>query len=152
MQVLLLVLKEGLCRLGDEDLPAVAGGTYARGPMHGEAGVAPVARDRLPRVQTHPHLDLHTLGPRVRQQGKLALDCGEKCLSRTRERDEEGVALRVDLVSAVSAEGRAKQPLMIGQHAAVAVAEVLDEPCGPFDVAEEEGDSAGGYLGHAREA
>ncbi len=88
----------------------------------------------------------------MRQQGELALDRGEKRLSGTCKRNEERVALRVDLVTAVGGEGRAQKALMIGQHASVAVTQLLDEPRRPFDVAEEEGDSAGGYLGDATEA
>ncbi len=88
----------------------------------------------------------------MREQGELAFDGSEERVSRTRERDEERVALRVDLVSAVSGEGGAEQSLMVRKHAAVPLAELLDEPRRPFDVGEEEGDGAGGRLRHAAEA
>ena len=77
---------------------------YSSRPVHGEAGVAPVARDRLPGVEPHPHLDLDAVGPAVRQQGELALDGGEERIPGAREGDEEGVALRVDFVAPVSGE------------------------------------------------
>ena len=83
-------------------------------------------------------------------QRKLALDGREKRISRARERDEERVSLRIDLVAAVGGESGSKQALVIGQHVAIAIAELLDEPRRPLDVGEEKRDRAGRHLGHAR--
>jgi hypothetical protein len=120
VQVLLLVLEERLRRLRDEDLAAVTSGAYSRRPMHGEAGVAAVARDRLARVQAHPHLDLDPVGPGVRKEGELSLDGGEKRVARAREGNEERVALGVHLIATVGDERSAQQTLVVGQNGAVA--------------------------------
>jgi hypothetical protein len=99
--------------------------------MDGKPRVAPVARHRLSRVQAHPHLDLDAFGPGVRQQGELALDGRQQSFAGTREGNEEGVPLRVHLIAAMGCERRTKQALMVPQHGAVAVAELLDEPGRP---------------------
>ena len=51
---------------------------------------------------------------------------GDRVL-RARERDEERVALRVDLAAAVRVERRAQQPPVVGEHLAVAVAQLLEQ-------------------------
>ena len=148
VEVLLLVLEQRLGRLGDEDLPAVPGRPDPRSPMDGEAGVAPVGGHGLARVQAHANPDLNSLRPVVRHERALTLDRSEEGVARARERDEERVALRVDLVSAVSVERLAEQALMVGQHGAVVLAELLDEPRRALDVGEEERDRAGRGFHH----
>ena len=80
----------------------------------------------------------------------LSLDGGEHRILRACKRDEEGVALRVDLVAAVRRERGAKQPSVVGEHVGVAVAKLLDEPRRALDVGEEEGDGSGRQLPHSR--
>jgi hypothetical protein len=53
----------------------------------------------------------------MRRERELALDCRENRVVCARERDEERVPLRVDLVPAVGFERRAQKPLMVGEHA-----------------------------------
>ena len=48
------------------------------------------------------------------------------------------VTLRVDLVAAVGLEGVPEQTLVLGQHVAVALAKLLDEPNRTLNVGEEE--------------
>ncbi len=148
MEILLLVLEEGLRRLGDEDLTSVPGGPDTGRPMDGEPGVATARCSRLARVQAHANLDLHAFRPGVRRDRELALDSRQECISRTREGDEEGVALGIDLVASVRFECRAQQALVLLEHAAVALPQQLDEPCRPFDVGEEEGDGSARQVGH----
>ena len=119
VQVLLLVLEQGLRRLGDEDLPAVPGRPDPRRPMDGEAGVAPVGGHGLARVQAHANPDLNAPRPVVRHERALPFDRGEERVARARERDEERVPLGVYLVTPVSVERLAEQALMVGQYAAV---------------------------------
>ena len=74
--------------------------------------------------------------------------CSKESVAGARKRDEERVALRVDLVSAVSVERLAEQALMIGHDGAVGIAELLDEPRRALDVGEEERDRAGRGFHH----
>ena len=78
-------------RLRQQHLPAVPSGGDPRRPVHVEPDVALVGPERLPRVQSHPHPH--------RPAGKRALRVGggRHRIGRTRERDEERIALRVDL-------------------------------------------------------
>jgi hypothetical protein len=109
-------------------------------------------RGRLAGVEAHPHLDLDTVRPRVREECELALDCSqERIRARARERDEEGVALRIDLVAAVSGERLPEQALVVAHDGSVAIPQLLHEPRRPLDVREDERDGACRRLGHGRE-
>ena len=79
---------------------------------------------------------------------ELTLDCGEQRLTRARERDEERIALRVDLVAAVGVERLPEQALMVAEHRAVVVPQPLHQPRRSLDVREQEGDGAGGWIDH----
>ena len=59
---------------------------------------------------------------------------------RPPEGDEEGVPLRVDLPTPVRLEGRAQNPLVLGQHLPVAAGQLLEQLRRALDVGEEEGD------------
>jgi hypothetical protein len=59
-----------------------------------------------------------------------------------REDVEEGVTLRVDLFAAVPRKRLPQDPPMLGQHVAVAIAELFEQPRGALDVREQEGDGA----------
>jgi hypothetical protein len=68
---------------------------------------------------------------------------GRDRASRAVERDEESVTWVVDLTSAVRFERVAQKPMMVGSDSRVdVVADLSEEICGPFDVAEEKRDSA----------
>ncbi len=148
VQVLLLVLEQGLRRLRYQDLPAVTRRADPGGAVDREARVPVAGCHRLARVQSHPDLDLHALGPGMRRKRELALDRSEHGVASARERDEERVPLGVDLVPAVSVEGGTQQSLVVGQDCAVAFTQLLDESRRPFDVGEEEGDGSARHLGH----
>ena len=66
-----------------------------------------------------------------------------------REGDEKRVSLGVDLVAAVLGEGLAQDALVLREHLAVALAQLLEQPRRPLDVREEEGDGADRQLGHS---
>ena len=93
-------------------------------------------------METHPHLDLDAVGPVVGEEGLLTLDRGEKRIACARKSDEEGVALSVDLVAPMGHERSTKEAPMIGENLRIALAQLLDEPCRPLDVGEEERDGA----------
>ena len=93
---------------------------------------------------------LHSVRPGVRGERPLRRDCGQRGVPRPAKGDEERVALRVDLLSAVLGEGRAQDAPVLGQHLAVAVAQLLEQAGRALDVREEEGDGPARELGHPR--
>lgn len=66
------------------------------------------------------------------------------------ERDEEGVALVVDLSSAVSGEGLAQQAVVVGQNARVVGAVGSEKLRRALDVGDEERCRCGRRLDHVR--
>ena len=83
-------------RLRQDDLPAVRAGRNPRRSVDVHADVALVGQERLARVDAHPDSD------RPGCQRCLRLDRGGDGFARPRERDEEGVALRVHLDAVVA--------------------------------------------------
>jgi hypothetical protein len=69
---------------------------------------------------------------------------------RSPERDEEGISLRVDLLTAGLLERGAQELLVLAQRVRVAFAERLEQPGGALDIREQEGDCPGGQFGHRR--
>jgi hypothetical protein len=65
-----------------------------------------------------------------------------------RERNEERIALRVDLVTVELFDRLAEQPRVRRQNVVVPVAELLQQPRRPFDIREEERDRSGWPLSH----
>jgi len=129
--------------LGQEDLAAVADGGDAGGPVDVEPDVAFLGQPRLAGVEAHPDLD--------RTAGQRPLGF-RGCADRVRgpgERDEESVALGVDLDPAVRGDGSADDPAMLGQGLRVRIARLAQQPGGTLDVGEQEGDHTGRQLaGH----
>jgi hypothetical protein len=82
-------------------------------------------------VETHSNAD------RPACERTLALGGGRNCVRHTREGDEEGVALRVDLDPAVGAECASEHSAMLTQRIRVLVSELVEEPCRALDVGEE---------------
>ncbi len=105
----------------------MAGRTDPRRPVHADPDVALAADPRLPRVQTHPHLDLGALRPGVRREIALRVDRGLKRVLRRPEGDEERVTLRIDFLPAVGFEGGPQDPLMLAEHVSVAPAELFEQ-------------------------
>src|SRR5581483_8825014 len=85
-------------------------------------------------------------GPLVTRQRPLRRDRGVDGVSRTPERDEERVALAVELAAAARRPGLPEQALVVGDHLAVPVAELAEESGRSLDVAEEEGECLGRAL------
>ena len=56
--------------------------------------------------------------------------------ARTSEADEEGVAVGAHLNAAEPGPDLAKEPMMIVEHLAIAIAELVQELCRPLDVGE----------------
>jgi hypothetical protein len=147
-EILLLVLEQALRRLRDEDLASVACRADAGGAVDGEARVAAVDRRRLTCVHADPHLYLGLVRPRIAGECALSFDSREHGLVRAPERVEERVSLRVDLVAPVRRERLAQQPLVLGQHLRVAVAQSPDQQRRPLDIREDERHRAAREIRH----
>src|SRR5215471_19119917 len=100
-------------------------------------------------MEPHPHPHMVSLRPFVVAEGALGVDGGGHRVARPREREEERVALRVDLRPAARAEHLADEATVVAGHAPVAlVAELLQEAGRALDVGEDERDGAVGELRH----
>jgi hypothetical protein len=119
-------------RLRQQHLTAVAGRCDPRRPMYVEADVTLSALHWLTGVEAHPHLH------RTAGQSALCFGGGRDGVGRTRERDEESVALRVDLDSIMLPPRLAQDAVMLGEHIGVSVAELLQQPRRPLDISKEE--------------
>src|SRR5947208_1853811 len=118
--------------------------------MDAETVVALVAEAGLARVQAHAHTTLHSVRPGVLGERALRRGCGQRRVRRPPKGDEEGVALRVDLLAAVLFECCAQNPTVLGQHLAVTVSQLLQQAGRPLNVSEEEGDGPARELNHPR--
>ena len=119
--------------------------------VHREPGVTTVAHDRLPGVETHPHLDLDAIGPVVGEEGLLTVDRGQKCIAcaaKATKNESPGV----HLVAPMGDERSTEEASMISENRRIALAQLLDELCRTLDVGEEERDGTGRNLGHAAQA
>ena len=141
-----VALEQGVRRVREEHLAAVAGVADPGRPVHVEADVAILGDHGLPGVDPHANADVRRLGPVVCRDAALGVGRRGDRLARPPEHPERRIALRVHLLAVVAAEGGPEDLLMVRHHARVPVAELVDEPGRPFDVGEEEGDGAGGEL------
>jgi hypothetical protein len=146
----LVILEDGAGRLRKQYLPAVPRRRDPRRAMDAETVVALVADAGLARVHAHSHTTLHSVRPGMLGERALRRACGQRGVRGLAKGDEEGVALRVDLLSAVLFEGGAQDPAVLGQHLAVPVSQLLEQAGRALDVREEEGDGPARELGHPR--
>ena len=93
-----VVLEKSPRRLGEDDLTAVGGGGDPGGAMDVHAHVSLVRLERLTGVDAHADTD------RPASSAVRDSRCRGHRVGRPRERDEEGVALGVDLDAVVSRE------------------------------------------------
>ena len=118
--------------------------------VDGDADVAVALEQRLAAVQAHAHTHLHALGPLVAGKRPLRRNRRGNRIGGGAEDDEERVALRVDLDSAVLRECGAQQPVVLRQDLAVALPpERRQQARRALHVREQERDGAGRKLGHA---
>ena len=138
-----VVADEVARRPREQHLAAVCRRTDACGARQVDTDVvAPLGQRRLAGMNADPHTDIAA--------GQRSLGCGGRGngVVRASERDEERVALRVDLEAVVLDERLTEHAPVRRQHVAVPVAEAAGELGRPFDVREEEGDGSGGEAGH----
>jgi hypothetical protein len=113
-----------------------------RGPVDVDPDVALVRDQGLAGVEADPDADGAIREPGLRVAG------GRQGVGSPSERDEEGVALGVDLYAVVPLEGVAQHAPVLGERLRVGVAELVHQPRRALDVGEEEGDGAGRELAH----
>src|SRR5207244_5749761 len=133
-------------------LPRVSGAGGACRPMDVQAQVLVADERRLAGVQTNPYPDLPVLRPGMLGQHLLHGGSARAGIERALEHDEEGVALGPELMAAVGRQGLALDRVMREQNVRILLAELLDQPCRPLDVAEKERDRAGRLACPAGEA
>ncbi len=135
-------LQETTRRGREDDLPSVRGRRDPRRAMDVDSDVAFVGHLRLPGVDAHANADL-AAAERLAGGGR-----GRDRIGCSREGDEEGVALGVDLDAVVPGERSSQRGAVFGEEIGVPGAVFLKEPGRAFDVREEEGDGAGREICH----
>jgi hypothetical protein len=111
--------------------------------MNTDANITVLGEMRFSRVNAHSDADLSVGRPRESGERELRADRSRGCASSALERDEESVARRVDLASAVCRKRIAQQPTVVGtNHRKHVVTKAPHEIRRLFDVTEEEGHCA----------
>jgi hypothetical protein len=114
-----LAAKQVACRLGEQHLPAVSGCRDPCPTVDVDPNVPLVSHDRLACVQAHPHPD------RPLVQRLLAVHCCCERILCSREGDEEGITLRIDLGATVAAKRLAQKAPVFGERLRITVAELV---------------------------
>jgi hypothetical protein len=130
--------------LRENDLTAVGAGADPSAAMDVEPRVALGPDDRLASVQAHADPD------RARLQRLLGLGGRRHGVARVGEGDEEGVALRVDLGSAMPYERLPEQASVLGKSVGIPVAELMKEAGRALDVGEEKRHCAARKIAHPK--
>ena len=105
----------------------------ARSAVDVLADVTLLGRGRRARVQPHAHADRPRGEPLTRRLG------GRRCSSGSRKRDEERVALRVDLDAVVRHRGLAHDPPVLRERVGVPRRpELVQQACRALDVGEQQ--------------
>ena len=117
-----------------------------RRPVNVEADVAFFREERRSRVERHAHAH------RSRRESRLSVGRRPEGTGGGRERDEEGVALRVHLDPATCDERFAQDAPMLREHVRVSLAQLVQQPGRALDVGEQKRDGAGRKLGHRIES
>ena len=142
-----LRVEERRGRRRDEDLVPVRERRDACSAVDVLADVALFGHGRRAGMQPHAHPD------RSRGEPLACRLCGRRRSSRCRKRDEEGVALRVDLDTAVRGRGPAHDVPVLRERLGVARRpELVQQARRALDVGEEERDRSSGKLMHGRDA
>jgi hypothetical protein len=114
--------------------------------VHVEPGVVAVGDHGFSGMKAHADLDRGAVRPRKRRQRALPGYRGGSGSLRAREHDEEGVALGVDLDTALGREcGTKKAPVLVPQQR-LTIADLLRQPCRSLDLGEQEGERAAGEI------
>jgi hypothetical protein len=105
--------------------------------MHVQTDIAFRRTLRLTSVQTHAHPHHHTFRPGMGSEGTLDSHCRRDGIGGASKGEEEGIALRVDLVAVELKECGAQEVPTLVQEAGVALTQLLKQARGPLNVGEE---------------
>jgi hypothetical protein len=136
-------LQELACRVREKHLSTVGDHPDPRRTMQTETLLAD---DRLVRVNSHADKHLDALRPCVLGQGALCKHSRAECPVGPLEREEERVALVVDLAAALLLDGFPQDSVMLSQGGGIALAQLLQELSRALDVGEEERNCAGWQI------
>ena len=138
-------------RSAHEHLPPVAGRHDPRRAVHVDADVRRRRRQRLTRMNAHPHPQVEPFRPRLAGERPLRLRRrGGRALG-PRIRDEERVARAIDLVPVVVRERSSQQPTVRVERLRIPLStELVQEASRPLDVGEYQRHRAGGLDCHER--
>jgi hypothetical protein len=139
------VVRDEFARGGrKQHLATMPGGGDAGGAVHIHAHIPGGTEVRHPGMQPHAHANRDVLWPSLPGKCRLSgCDCPDGVVS-TREGEEEGIALGVDLAAATLCHSCAQQLALGSQHFGVLLTQRLQKASGSFDIGKEEGDRAGG--------
>jgi hypothetical protein len=112
---------------GNNTCPPCAAAQIREGSVDPATHVTVSTDHGLPAVDSHSHTDNRALRPLLAREAALGGLRRAHSSASAREDEEERVALRVDLVAPGLLEHRPEQPLMLEQHLAVVVAELLQQ-------------------------
>ena len=121
-QLLELVFEQADRGLREQDLAPVAERADPGRAVNCEADVPFADELRGAGMDPDPDSKLRLRRPLVLAERSLRAQRREHGISGPGKRDEEGVALRVDLAATVPSKGLPHQPLMVGDHRRIALA------------------------------
>src|SRR5437867_12398667 len=99
-------------------------------------------------MDAHAHAHVDALGPTPGRKRSLRAHRGGNRVARPRERNEEPVALRIDLATVVLVERLAKHALVLGEDVRIAATQPLQQPRRTLNVTEQKRDGATRKLRH----
>src|SRR5206468_9285386 len=135
-----LVADDVARRSGDENLAAVRGCRDPCDEVHVEPDVALGPELGLAGVDAHPDAERGLAGPVLGAERLLRLGGRGDGIRGAGERDEERVALRVDLATVIPRVRGAYELAMTGERCGVLAAELPERPGRALDIRREEGD------------
>src|SRR5262249_17059881 len=135
--------------LRKQNLPTVASRHHTGSTVNINTDVSAVNVARLARMETHPDANFVSLRPAMLGKRTLTLGCCRDRIVGRRQRDEEGVAVAVNLVPAMTQKCIAKQPAMIIKQNVIRDSGTLEQPRRTLNIREEESDSPRRGSSHA---
>jgi hypothetical protein len=126
--------------LTDDHLTAVRRRADPRRAVHVHADIVPADHPRLPCVHPHPDPHDHTARPRTSGESPLRRHRRAHGITSAHKRNEERIALSAHLVTAMRRDRTANDPAVLVKDVREALAEVLEQPRRPLDIAEQQRD------------
>jgi hypothetical protein len=127
-------------RLGQQHLPTVPGAHDARRVVHIHPHVAFGNQRGFTRVQAHADTHLYAFRPGVSSKSALCGDRGLHGIGGTSKYHEEGIPLRIHLVSMEVEEHATHQVPVLRQHVGIALAQAPKQARRPLNIGEKQRD------------